>query len=77
MLPDSPHHAIACSIGRPHKLFVASDAAVFESRDLGATWSNISGDLPNAMFVDLVYHEKDRTLTVATYGRSMWRLKIR
>ncbi len=73
-LPDSPHHAIACRPDQPNTLFVASDAAVFQSDDGGATWANISGNLPHTMFVDLVYQQKDKTLTVATYGRSMYRL---
>ena len=75
-MPDSPHNSIAFRNDQPDTLFVASDAGVFQSTDVGATWTNISGNLPNTMFVDLVYHEKDRTLTVATYGRSMWRLKV-
>jgi photosystem II stability/assembly factor-like uncharacterized protein len=75
-LPDAPHNAIACSIAQPNTVFVASDAGIFRSDDSGATWANIKGDLPNTMFVDLVYQEKDKTLTVATYGRSMWRLPI-
>jgi photosystem II stability/assembly factor-like uncharacterized protein len=75
-LPDSPHHAIICRPDRPNTLFVASDAAVFQSDDSGGTWSNISGNLPHTMFVDLVYQQKDRTLTVATYGRSMYRLSL-
>ena len=41
------------------------------------TWSNLSKNLPNAMIVDLVYHEKDGTLSAATYGRSIWRMKIK
>lgn len=75
-LPDSPHNAIACRPDQPNTVFVASDAAVFQSDDGGATWSNISGNLPHTMFVDLVYHTKDRALTVATYGRSMFRLNL-
>jgi photosystem II stability/assembly factor-like uncharacterized protein len=75
-LPDSPHHAIVCRPDQPNTIFVASDAAVFQSDDAGATWSNISGNLPHTMFVDLVYQQKDRTLTVATYGRSMFRLSL-
>jgi photosystem II stability/assembly factor-like uncharacterized protein len=75
-LPDSPHHAIACLPDRPNTIFVSSDAAVFRSDDGGGTWSNVSGDLPHSMFVDLVYQQKDRTLTVATYGRSMYRTAI-
>jgi hypothetical protein len=34
-------------------------------------------NLPNTMCVDLVYHEGSGTLVVATYGRSLWRLKVR
>ena len=75
-LPDSPHHAVACRPDLPNTMFVSSDAAVFQSDDGGATWSNISGNLPHTMFVDLVYQQKDRTLTVATYGRSMYRLSL-
>jgi photosystem II stability/assembly factor-like uncharacterized protein len=75
-LPDTPHNAIAFRPDHPNTLFVASNAAMFQSDDLGATWANISGNLPTTMFVDLVYHAKDKTLTVATYGRSLWRLKL-
>jgi photosystem II stability/assembly factor-like uncharacterized protein len=75
-LPDSPHQAIACRPDQPNTIFVASDAAVFQSDDGGATWTNISSNLPHTMFVDLVYHQKDRTLTVATYGRSIFKLNV-
>jgi photosystem II stability/assembly factor-like uncharacterized protein len=75
-LPDSPHNAIVCRPDRPNTIFVASDAGVFQSEDSGATWSNISGNLPHTTFVDLVYHLKGRALTVATYGRSMFRLNL-
>ena len=75
-LPDSPHNAIACRPDHAGTIFVASDAGVFQSDDGGLTWANISGNLPHTMFVDLVYQQKDRTLTVATYGRSMFRLSL-
>lgn len=75
-LPDSPHNAIACRPDQPNTIFLASDAGVFQSDDGGATWSNISGNLPHTTFVDLVYQQKDHTLTVATYGRSMFRLSL-
>ena len=38
---------------------------------------SLTRNLPNTMFVDLVYHRRDGTLTVATYGRSLWRLKVK
>ena len=37
---------------------------------------NMTGQLPNAKVVDLVLHEQDKTLSAATYGRSLWRTKI-
>jgi photosystem II stability/assembly factor-like uncharacterized protein len=75
-LPDSPHHAIVIRPDRPYTMWVASDASVFQSADDGATWRNISGNMPHTSFVDLVYHRKDRRLTVATYGRSMYRARL-
>jgi photosystem II stability/assembly factor-like uncharacterized protein len=75
-LPDVPHHAIAISPDAPNTVFVCSDAGVFVSLDGGTTWSNLTRNLPAVMVVDLVYHRHDRTLTAATYGRSMWRLAL-
>jgi photosystem II stability/assembly factor-like uncharacterized protein len=75
-LPDSPHNAVAIRPDRPDTVFVAADAGVFQSTDAGANWTNISGNLPHTQCVDLVYQQTDGTLTVATYGRSMWRLKV-
>ena len=76
LLKGSKSRLIILLTDQPNSLFVASDAAVFQSDDGGATWSNISGNLPHTMFVDLVYQQKDRTLSVATYGRSMFRLSL-
>ena len=61
----------------PNTVYVANDAGVYVSHDLGATWHNLKRNLPNTMCVDLVYHEGAGILTVATYGRSFWRLKVR
>src|SRR5262249_25326756 len=75
-LPDVPHHAILIRPDDPKTLFVANDVGVYASRDQGKTWTNMSGNLPNVMAVDLVYQLKDKTLSVATYGRSLWRTKV-
>jgi photosystem II stability/assembly factor-like uncharacterized protein len=75
-LPDAPHHAVVVRPDQPITIWVASDVAVLQSTDQGATWTNISGNLPNTMFIDLVYQQKDSTLTVGTYGRSMWRVSV-
>ena len=75
-LPNVPHQAIAFQVDAPDSFYVASDAGVFFTPDLGGSWINVSKNLPHVMMVDLVYHEKERTLTVATYGRSLWRMKV-
>ncbi len=76
-LPDVPHHALVIPPDDPEAIFVGSDAGVFASHDRGASWRSMNGNLPNTMVVDLVYHERNGTLTAATYGRSLWRMKVR
>ena len=76
-LPDVPHHAVVVSPDEPRTVYVCSDAGIHVSRDLGGTWSSLKRNLPNTMFVDLVYNQGAGTLTTATYGRSLWRLKVR
>ena len=75
-LPDVPHHAIAIPNKKPSTLYVCSDAGVYVSTDSGNTWYNLRRNLPTVPIVDLVYHEADGTPTAATYGRSLWRIKV-
>jgi photosystem II stability/assembly factor-like uncharacterized protein len=75
-LPDVPHHAVVIRPDQPKTIYVGNDAGVFVSHDSGGTWENMTGNLPNVMIVDLVLHEKDGTLSAATYGRSLWRTEI-
>jgi photosystem II stability/assembly factor-like uncharacterized protein len=75
-LPNVPHHAVVMRPDAPEIIYVANDVGVFFSRDSGRTWMNMSANLPNVNVVDLVFHEKDKTLTAATYGRSLWRTRV-
>jgi photosystem II stability/assembly factor-like uncharacterized protein len=75
-LPDVPHHALLLRPDAPGELWVCNDAGVYMSGDGGASWRNASGKLPPAMVVDLVYHTASKTLLAATYGRSIWRLRL-
>lgn len=75
-LPDVPHHAIAIPRAKPSTLYVCSDAGVHVSTDAGETWKSLTRNLPTVPVVDLVYHDGDGTLTAATYGRSIWRIKL-
>jgi len=75
-LPDVPHHAIAIPRAKPSTVYVCSDAGVHVTSDAGNTWKSLTGNLPTVPIVDLVYHEVDGTLSAASYGRSIWRLKV-
>lgn len=75
-LPNVPHHCILIPNDGTNRLFVCNDAGVFVSLDSGGTWANLSRNLPSTMVVDLAYHLQDRTLSAATYGRSIWRLSV-
>src|SRR6266542_4161056 len=75
-LPDVPHHAVVIRPDAPKTVYVGNDAGVFVTLNSGKTWMNITANLPNVMVVDLVLHEKDATLSAATYGRSLWRTSI-
>jgi len=48
---------------------------VLDTKD--GTWMNLTKNLPNATVIDLVYHLKTKSLYAATYGRSIWRLRVR
>jgi photosystem II stability/assembly factor-like uncharacterized protein len=76
-LPDVPHNSIAIARTAPDTIYVCNDVGVFASFDDALTWFDLSRNLPNAMVVDLVHHERDQTLSAATYGRSIWRLALR
>ncbi|WP_283335514.1 hypothetical protein [Rhodococcus sp. IEGM 1307] len=75
-LPDAPALSIALPAAHPGRIYVCGDAGVFVSDDDGTSWANLTGNLPNVTVVDLVYHEQERLLTAATYGRSIWRLPV-
>ncbi|MFN2453445.1 MAG: WD40/YVTN/BNR-like repeat-containing protein [Pyrinomonadaceae bacterium] len=76
-LPDVPHHSMVIPPDSPEMIYVCNDAGVFVSPDAGATWMNLTRNLPAVTVVDLAYHHGEGTLSAATYGRSLWRLRIK
>jgi photosystem II stability/assembly factor-like uncharacterized protein len=76
-LPDVPHHVVLIRPDEPDKVYVGNDAGVFILDTKSATWLNLTKNLPNAMVIDMVYHAKDGTLNAATYGRSIWRIRLK
>ncbi|HEX8139250.1 MAG TPA: hypothetical protein VF544_16935 [Pyrinomonadaceae bacterium] len=75
-LPNATHHSIAIQRDAPKMIYVCNDVGVYVSSDGGDTWMNLTRNLPHVMVVDLVHHTNSRTLFAATYGRSIWRLKL-
>jgi len=73
-LPNVAYFAAAYETHPPYRLFVASDLGVWA--EIEGYWVHINGNLPNVVVSDLVYHHGDRTLTAATYGRGIWRMRI-
>ncbi len=55
-------------------LYLGTDGAVFISRDNGASWQVLGGNLPWAYVHDLAYHPRDQVVVIATHGRGMWAL---
>jgi ligand-binding sensor domain-containing protein len=74
---DAPHHSIAIPRDALNTIYVGGDAGVFVSTDAGRTWMNHTRNLPSVMVVDLFYQLRDGSLSAATYGRSMWRLRVK
>jgi hypothetical protein len=72
-LPNVAYFAAAYETHRPYRLFVAGDVGVWAEID--DRWLHINGNLPSVVVSDLVYHHQDRTLTAATYGRGVWRMR--
>ena len=72
----APHHALLIRPDAPSELHVCGDAGVYVTKDAGATWRNATSNLPHVLVVDLVYQFATKTLLAATYGRSVWSLKL-
>ena len=58
------------------RVWVAADVGVYQSLDLGASWSLFSTGLPNALVVDLLLHKQDRMLVCATRNRGAWAVPV-
>ncbi len=75
-LPEAPVNDIIPDPGLPGVLYVATDFGVYRSGDLGGTWTAAGTGLPSGVVNDLELHVSTRTLTAATFGRSLWTLDV-
>lgn len=64
--------AIAEHPGNPDLLFVGTEMGPFVSLDRGASWTKLDEGIPPVRVDDLVIHERDNALVVATHGRGFY-----
>ena len=71
-LPRIPMNAVVVDPANFKRVWVAADVGVYQTLDLGTTWTSFSNGLPNAIAADLIFHKQDRTLVCATRSRGAW-----
>jgi photosystem II stability/assembly factor-like uncharacterized protein len=75
-LPTTPVNAITVDPSNADRVWVACDLGVYESRDAGKHWSLFGVGLPNALAVDLLFHESSRRLRVSPQSRGVWEVVV-
>jgi photosystem II stability/assembly factor-like uncharacterized protein len=79
-LPDVPYTSLCFERKPPHRVFIAGALGVFQgawdTKESLYRWTILTGELPNVMVTDIVYHELTQCLFAATYGRGVWRLEL-
>jgi hypothetical protein len=65
-------------MGSPEGFKKMEEQTFLSNSDVFASfaWANVTGNLPNVIVSDLVYHHRDGYLYAATYGRGIWRIKL-
>ncbi len=79
-LPPVPHNSLTFETVTPYRVFVATDIGVYcgvKDAEGNYAWDDLIGNLPNVIVTDVVYSAKTRVLTVATYGRGIFRLSLK
>jgi photosystem II stability/assembly factor-like uncharacterized protein len=75
-LPPIPKNSVVVDPANENRVFIAADIGVYQSLDLGATWTPFSEGLPNAIAADLVFHAKARKLICGTRNRGVWVIDV-
>lgn len=71
-IPAGPVNVIREDPSNPSVLYAGTDFGAFITTDGGARWHVLGGNLPSTQVSDLVYHERDHLIVIATYGRGVW-----
>jgi len=71
-IPLGPVNVIREDPSDKNILYVGTDIGVYVSKDAGATWDVLGGNLPSTFVHDLIIHPRDNIIVIATHGRGMW-----
>jgi photosystem II stability/assembly factor-like uncharacterized protein len=71
-IPAGPVNVIREDPADAKVLYIGTDMGVYVTKDGGATWSVLGGNLPQAFVLDLVVQPRDRLIAIATHGRGIW-----
>ncbi len=71
-IPLGPVNVIREDPSDKNILYVGTDIGVYISKDAGATWDVLGGNLPSTFVHDLIIHPRDNIIVIATHGRGMW-----
>ena len=75
-LPELPVNDIIIDPDLAEALYVATDAGVYVSWNGGEHWGMLGAEMPVVPVCDLKFHDGERMLLAATYGRSMYKVYI-
>jgi hypothetical protein len=74
-LPNTAVNTIALNaLGGKTQIWVGTDAGVYGSTDLGASWSLFGAGFPYASVTSLEYLPDSNILVAGTYGRGAWEI---
>lgn len=79
-LPAVPVNVVVRDPSSPGTIwYVGTDLGVFVTQNAGVSWSNMTAPfgLPNTIVNDLSVNAGTGYLTAGTYGRGIWRIRIR
>ncbi|HLF13480.1 MAG TPA: hypothetical protein VI932_01145, partial [Bacteroidota bacterium] len=71
-LPDLPYQCVAVDPVYSNYLYVGTDLGIFQSSDGGASWSEYTEGMPEAMVLDLTVSRKNDALRAATFGNGIY-----
>jgi photosystem II stability/assembly factor-like uncharacterized protein len=74
-IPAGPVNVIREDPSNAAVLYAGTDFGVYITKNGGARWDVLGGNLPSVQVSDLQYHPRDRVLVISTYGRGFWGIR--